>query len=296
MKKKMSGFTGRREKTTVGDVVISALLVLFALMILYPFYNAVMISLVPMTEYVRNPVILWPRRLTWDSYQFVLTYQTIWSGLRVTGIVTVLGVIYNMLLTVITAYVLTKTFPGKRLVQAMLIIPLYFGGGLVPNYLLIRDLGLIDSIASMILPTGINYTYMLVIMRYIEGLPHELEEAAEIDGANQVKKLFVIVLPMALPILATYTLYYAVDRWNTWYSGMLYIKSVYRQPLQLILRNLVQDSTVATQDAQANGMVDTYSDAIKMASIIVTMLPIMAVYPFLQRYFLSDLTQGAVKG
>ena len=296
MKKKMSGFTGRREKTTVGDVVISALLVLFALMILYPFYNAVMISLVPMTEYVRNPVILWPRRLTGDSYQFVLTYQTIWSGLRVTGIVTVLGVIYNMLLTVITAYVLTKTFPGKRLVQAMLIIPLYFGGGLVPNYLLIRDLGLIDSIASMILPTGINYTYMLVIMRYIEGLPHELEEAAEIDGANQVKKLFVIVLPMALPILATYTLYYAVDRWNTWYSGMLYIKSVYRQPLQLILRNLVQDSTVATQDAQANGMVDTYSDAIKMASIIVTMLPIMAVYPFLQRYFLSDLTQGAVKG
>lgn len=296
MKKKMSGFTGRREKTTLGDVVISALLVLFALMILYPFYNAVMISLVPMTEYVRNPVILWPRRLTWDSYQFVLTYQTIWSGLRVTGIVTVLGVIYNMLLTVITAYVLTKTFPGKRLVQAMLIIPLYFGGGLVPNYLLIRDLGLIDSIASMILPTGINYTYMLVIMRYIEGLPHELEEAAEIDGANQVKKLFVIVLPMALPILATYTLYYAVDRWNTWYSGMLYIKSVYRQPLQLILRNLVQDSTVATQDAQANGMVDTYSDAIKMASIIVTMLPIMAVYPFLQRYFLSDLTQGAVKG
>ena len=292
----MSGFTGRREKTTLGDVVISALLVLFALMILYPFYNAVMISLVPMTEYVRNPVILWPRRLTWDSYQFVLTYQTIWSGLRVTGIVTVLGVIYNMLLTVITAYVLTKTFPGKRLVQAMLIIPLYFGGGLVPNYLLIRDLGLIDSIASMILPTGINYTYMLVIMRYIEGLPHELEEAAEIDGANQVKKLFVIVLPMALPILATYTLYYAVDRWNTWYSGMLYIKSVYRQPLQLILRNLVQDSTVATQDAQANGMVDTYSDAIKMASIIVTMLPIMAVYPFLQRYFLSDLTQGAVKG
>ena len=296
MEKNMRGFSGRRERFTAGDWVISAILVVFALLILYPFYNAVMISLVPMTEYVRNPVILWPGKLTWDSYRFVLTYHTIWSGLRVTGIVTALGVAYNMLLTVITSYTLTKTFPGKRLVQAMLIIPLYFSGGLVPNYLLIRDLGMIDTIASMIIPTGINYTYMLVIMRYIEGLPHELEEAAEIDGANQIQKLFVIVLPMALPILATYTLYYAVDRWNTWYSGMLYIKSVSKQPLQLILRNLVQDSTVATQDAQANGMVDTYSDAIKMASIMVTMLPIIMVYPFLQRYFLSDLTQGAVKG
>ena len=249
---------------TIGDVAISAVLVLCALTILYPFYNAIMISIVPMHVYVRNPAILWPEEIVLDSYRFVLSYHAIWSGLKVTGIVTLAGTAYNMLLTVITAYVLTKTFPGKRLVQAMMIIPLYFGGGLVPYYLLIRDLGLIDSIWSMIVPTGLNYTYMLIVMRYIEGLPRELEEAAEIDGAGQVKKLF--------------------------------IKSAEKQPLQLVLRNLVQDSTDASLDAQANGMTESYSDAIKMASIVITMVPILVLYPFLQRYFLSDLTQGAVKG
>ena len=111
-----------------------------------------------------------------------------------------------------------------------------------------------------------------------------------------MKKLFIIVLPMALPILATYTLYYAVDRWNEWWNGMLFIKSAEKQPLQLVLRNLVQDSTDASLDAQANGMTESYSDALKMASIVITMVPILVLYPFLQRYFLSDLTQGAVKG
>lgn len=294
--KKIRPSSGRREPISVGDVVISVILVGIALIILYPFYNAVMISLVSMHVYTRNPAILWPSEVVWDSYKFVLNYSSIWSGLRVTGIVTVVGTIYNMFLTVTTAYVLTKTFPGKRIMQAIMIIPLYFGGGMVPYYLLIRDLGLMDSVWSMILPTGLNYTYMLVVMRYIEGLPLELEEAAEIDGAGQIRKLFTIVLPMALPIMATYTLYYAVDRWNEWYNGMLFIKTAAKQPLQLILRNLVQDSTVASMDAQANGMTQAYSDSIKMASIVVTMIPIMVLYPFLQRYFLSDLTQGAVKG
>ena len=285
-----------KKKISIGDAVIIILLVLFALAILYPFYNAIMISIVPMHVYIRNPIILWPENIVLDSYKFVLSYNAIWSGLSVTCIVTLVGTVYNMLLTVITAYCLTRTFPGKWLIQLMMIIPLYFGGGLVPYYLLIRDLKMIDSIWSMIVPTGLNYTYMLIVMRYIEGLPIELEEAAEIDGAGQIVKLFIIILPMALPILATYTLYYAVDRWNEWWNGMLFIKSTEKQPLQLVLRNLVQDSTDASLDAQANGMTESYSDAIKMASIVVTMVPILLVYPFLQRYFLADLTHGAVKG
>lgn len=296
MEKKIKGSNGFRKRISVSDVILSVVLILFALIIIYPFYNAVLISMVPMTEYVRNPMMLWPERFTFDSYEFVFSYKSIWSGMRVTGLITVLGTLYNMLMTVTGAYIMCKTFPGKRILQAMLIIPLYFGGGLVPNYLLIRNLGMMDTLWAMILPTGLNYTYMLVVMRYIEGLPRELEEAAEIDGAGVLTKLFVVVLPLALPILATYTLYYAVDRWNEWWNGMLFVKSTGNQPLQLILRNLVQDSTDATQDAMANGMTETYSDAIKMASIIVTMVPIMVLYPFLQRYFLAGLTNGAVKG
>ena len=293
---KTKGFTGRKSRPILSDFVIGGVLVLLALTIIFPFYNAVMISLVPMHVYVRNPVILWPQQIVLDSYKFVLTYSSIWNGLKVTGFLTLVGTLYNMLLTVITAYAMTKTFPGKKIMQAVMIIPLYFGGGLVPYYLLIRDLGLMNTVWSMLLPTGLNYTYMLVVMRYMEGMPLELEEAAEIDGAGQIRILFVVVLPMALPILATYTLYYAVDRWNEWWNGMLFIKTVSKQPLQLILRNLVQDSTDASLDAQANGMTESYSDAIKMASIIVTMLPIMILYPFLQRFFLSGLTAGAVKG
>lgn len=278
------------------DLIIGLILVLLALVVLYPFYNAIMISFVPMRVYMKNPLVLWPKEITFDSYKFVLQYNAIWSGLRTTVIVTVVGTFYNMVLTVITAYVLTKTFPGKHVVQTLLIIPMYFSGGLVPFYLLIRDLQLIDTIWSMVLPTGIQFTYMIIVMRYIENLPGELEEAAEIDGASQVKRLFIIVIPLALPIIATYTLYYAVDRWNEWWNGMLFIKNSKLQPLQLVLRNLVQDSTDASVDAQANGLVESYSDAIKMASIVVTIIPIMILYPFLQRYFLVGLTQGSIKG
>jgi putative aldouronate transport system permease protein len=173
---------------------------------------------------------------------------------------------------------------------------MYFSGGLIPYYLLIRDIGLINSVWSMILPSGVEYTYMIVIMRYIENLPAELEEAAEIDGASKARMLFGIILPLSLPILATYTLYYAVDRWNEWWNAMLFIKTSSKQPLQLVLRNLIQNSNSAMAEAQMNGMIRAYDEGIKMASIVVTMLPIMLLYPFLQRYFLSGLTVGAVKG
>ena len=280
----------------ISDIVIITLLILLALLIIYPFYNAILISLVPQNDYVRSPLMLFPERVIFDSYRYVLNSRTTWSGFAVTTFVTVVGTAYSMILTVLTAYVLTKKFPGRGFIMWAIIFTMYFSGGLIPYYLLVTRLGLSNSLFSMILPSGIEYTYMIIIMRYMESLPADLEEAAEIDGASKFKVLFMIVLPLSLPILATYTLYFAVDRWNEWWNAMLFIKSSHLQPLQLVLRNLIQDSSTAMADAQLNDLPRAYAEGIKMASIVVTMLPIMFLYPFLQRYFLSGLTIGAVKG
>jgi len=150
--------------------------------------------------------------------------------------------------------------------------------------------------AAMILPTGINIMYVLIISNYIKTLPPSLEESAKIDGANDLIILLRIVLPLLLPILATFTLYYAVERWNEWYNAMLFIRSVDKWPLQNVLRTIINDiAFMATQIVPGGAMPDIKGDAIKMSSIIVSMVPIMCLYPLLQRYFLSGLTLGAVK-
>lgn len=278
------------------DVGAYIIALLMALLILYPFYNALLVSIVPMTDYVREPLRLIPRRIVGDSFAFVFQYRAIWTGLATTIFIVLMGTLYNMTLTVMTAFALTKNWPGRNLLNILIIFTMYFGGGLIPYYLLVRNLGLMDNLFSMILPTGIEFTYMVIIMRHFENLPADLEEAAEIDGAGIFTRLFAIILPLSLPILSTYALYYGVNRWNEWYNGMLFIRTASKQPLQLVLRNLVQDSAIATTEAQSEGYIMAYDDGIKMACILLTMLPILLLYPFLQRYFLTDLTAGAVKG
>lgn len=278
------------------DLIILIILSLFGLAVLYPFYNAVLVSLVPQHVYAQTPFMLWPRELTFASYQKVFSDKTLISGLKTTFIVTILGTIYNMFLTILTSYALTKPIPGKKLINYMIIFTLFFSGGLIPYYLLVRSLGLIDNIMVMVLPMGFNILYMIVLRSFFEDLPEALEESAKIDGANDFTILIKIILPLSLPILATLSLYYGVDRWNEWYHGMLFINSTDLMPLQLVLRNIVQDaskflhsSTMSVTDVQV------FSEGIKMASVMVTMLPIMLLYPFLQRYFLTGLTLGAVK-
>ena len=281
----------------VADFVLLALLTLLGLIILYPFYNAILVSLVPNTVYLRYQGLrLWPPEVTLEAYSFTFQSSLIWYGFKNSFLITVIGTVYNMVLTILCAYALTKPIPGGKVIRFLIVFTMYFSGGLIPFYLLIRDLGLIDTLWSMILPTGINIMYMLIISNYFKSLPPALEESAKIDGATDLRILWSVILPLSLPLLATFTLYYAVERWNEWYNAMLFVKNVENWPLQNVLRTIINDvNMMATQNIPGQAKPDIKGDAIKMSSIIIGMAPIMCLYPFLQRYFLSGMTLGAVK-
>lgn len=281
----------------VADFVLLALLTLLGLIILYPFYNAILVSLVPNTVYLRyQGLMLWPPEVTLEAYSFTFQSSLIWYGFKNSFLITVIGTVYNMVLTILCAYALTKPIPGGKIIRFLIVFTMYFSGGLIPFYLLIRDLGLIDTLWSMILPTGINIMYMLIISNYFKSLPPALEESAKIDGATDLRILWSVILPLSLPLLATFTLYYAVERWNEWYNAMLFVKNVENWPLQNVLRTIINDvNMMATQNIPGQAKPDIKGDAIKMSSIIIGMAPIMCLYPFLQRYFLSGMTLGAVK-
>ena len=279
------------------DYILIVFLTVFALLILYPFYNSVCVSLVSQADYIKTRFMLYPRNITFESYFVVFKNGSIFDGMKVTLIITLVGVLYNMLLTVSLAYGFSKEFPGKKLFMMMIVFTMYFSGGLIPFYLLIKDLKLVDNIFSMILPSGVSIMYMTVIRQNFESLPSELEESARIDGANDLTILFRILLPLSVPILVTFALYYGVERWNEWNNGMLFIRSFEKRPLQLVLRGIIQttgQAMVTNELEQYN--ITPFSEGIKMACVVVTMTPIILVYPFIQKYFVSGMTVGAIKG
>ena len=284
-------------RVTATDVCILAFLLVFSGLVLYPFYNSVLISMTPQVVYIREPFMLWPKALDWSSYQYVFENKSIWMGMWTTVQITIFGTLYNIFLTVTMAYALNHSFPGKKAVIALIMFTMYFSGGLIPTYMMIKDFGLMNTLWSMILPTGVSISYLMVMRKFFKSIPDELEESAKIDGANDLTIMFRIVLPLALPMVITFVIYYGVERWNEWYNGLLYIKSATKMPLQLVLRQIVQNSqTIQASESMQDAGIQPFGDGIKMATVIVTMFPVMVLYPFMQKYFVTGLTVGAVKG
>ena len=277
-------------------VVMTVITVLIVGFIVLPFYSMVLLSIVPESLYLREDILLFPKEFSLESFIYIFSNNAIFKGVVITVIVTIVGTFYNMILTVTSAYVLTRKFYGKKIYSFLIFMAMFFDGGLVSNYLLIKNLGLIDRIFSMILPTGINIAYLLLLTKAFSEIPQAIVESAKIDGANDIDILFRIIVPVSKPILVAICLYYAVERWNEWYLGMLYINSSAYQPLQLILRGIISNinSIRATELMDNLGMIP-FSDGIKMACTIVTMIPIVIVYPFLQKHFISGLADGAIK-
>lgn len=287
----------RNTKKTVFDYINIVFTALFALLVLYPFYNCILLSVTPQHIYAREPFLLYPKAFTLESYYVVFQNKVIFTGMGVTAIVTAVGILYNMLLTLLLAYAFNKSFLGKKFFLYLILFTMYFSGGLIPFYLLIKDLGLMDNLMSMVLPTGVSIAYMTVMRKYFAALPIELEESAKLDGANDLVILFKIIMPIAMPMVVTFCLYYGVERWNEWWYGMLFIKSAFKQPLQLVLRGIIQAAGSAnTSSHLLEAGIIPFNDGIKMASIVITMFPIMCVYPMLQKYFVQGLAIGAVKG
>ena len=285
----------KHKKLDVPQLIIIICLCLWALLIIYPFYNALLMSIVPYGVYVKEPFMLYPKGLDFSSYTFILHYPQMLTGFRTTLIVLVVGLTYNLFLTTTMAYGLSRNIPGSRWINLYIVFTMFFSGGMIPGFLLIKNLGLIDSYFSMILPTGISIFNLMVMRSYFKTIPDALGEAARIDGASELKILTRIYLPLSTPMLATVALFYAVDRWNEWYNGMLYIRSIDKQPLQLIVKNILGSVTAVTSSIPLEARPTVFPNGIQMAAVIVAMLPIAIVYPFLQKYFVAGLTIGGVK-
>ena len=272
------------------------LVVLISGVILLPFYNMLLLSVVPEKIFLQEDFLLYPKEFTFNSFMYVFDNRTIWKGVCITFLVTVIGTAYNMFLTVTAAYVLTRDFWGKKIYVTLLFLTMFFDGGLIANYLLVKNLKLLDSIFAMIMPVGINIAYLLLLSKSFRRIPRAMIESAHIDGANDVTILSQIIIPTAKPAITAITLYYAVERWNEWYLGMLYINSSDLRPLQLILRSIVANvNSIRATELMENLGIVPFENGVKMACTIVTMIPIMLVYPFLQKSFVGGLTDGAVK-
>jgi putative aldouronate transport system permease protein len=286
----------RKKKLTAFDIVIYAFLTLGGLMMILPVYYAEVISLSDQTTALKNPIMLIPGVIDFSSYKIIFEYSTLWMSLINSTLVVAFGVTYNLLLTTLTAYAFSKdSFPGKKLFMNLIVFTMYFGGGLIPFYLLVKNLGLIDHLAVMILPTGLSIFYMLIMKSFFEKLPKDLLESARIDGANEIYVLFKIILPISLPIMATIGLFYAVDRWNDWFNAMIFINDKALYPIQLALRDILGSTEANVKVPPGMNFKPVYAEGVKMASVIVAMLPIAIIYPFLHKYFAKGLLIGSVK-
>ena len=277
------------------DIIICTILVIYAFLIIFPFWNAFVISISSEVSYAQNNLLLWPVDLDLSSYKAVFSDNRLWSGFGITMILLVGGTLYQLFFTVITGYALSrKNWTGKNLVMNMILVTMFFGGGMVPYYYLIRDLGMMNTIWVMIIPGAIDTFNMLLMRNYFASLPAEMEESAKIDGANDIIIFAKIFLPLSLPMLATVGLFFAVGNWNSWYNAMLFIPDNNKiWPLQMVLRNMI--TKVSSKEANPEA-VSEFSQGMTMAAIFFTIVPMMCFYPFLQRFFVKGIVVGAIKG
>lgn len=285
-------------RKTADEYVISGfsylIVGLFSLLCFIPILLVVIYSFTPYDLYLKNHFDFFPSRLTLDAYRMVMNYRYIWTGYGNTLYITIFGSALSLIVLVLTGYPLSKKdLKGRNVYMTLWIITMFFSGGMIPNYFLIRTLGLLNNRWSLILP-GLVSCYNLILMKnYIQGLPGSLEEAALIDGANDLMVLIRIVLPLSAPILATLGLFTAVGYWNSYFNAIMYMTKRANWPLQLVLRELLFESAVNEMTAMDERVSTPF--LLKMASIVVATVPIMCIYPFLQKYFMTGLVLGGVK-
>jgi putative aldouronate transport system permease protein len=279
------------------DIILFILLSFWGLIILLPFLNSVAISFTSYKEYLETPLLLFPKAPELKAYQELFKDGRIWAGYRTTLTIIAIGVPMSLFLSTTMGYALSRRgFPGRKFFFMFVLFTMIFQGGIVPLYLVVRTLHLTNTIWSVILTGALNTFYMILVYNFFSNLPESLVESAKLDGAGDWTILFNIILPLSLPILATMTLFYTVDKWNEWFNAMVFIRRGEIQPLQLVLRSIVIDSIAQGQLNASVPMIDrAFTNGIKMAAVMVTMLPIMCIYPFLQKHFAKGILVGAIK-
>lgn len=280
------------------DVVNAVFLVLYGLACLLPFIYIIAASLADSTEIVNRSFFLIPRKISLISYQYIFSSATLPRAALVSTGVTAAGTFISMFLTLTMAYPLSKKdLVGRNILMKFIAFTMVFSGGMIPTFLVVRSLNLIDTYAALILPVSINTFNLIVIKNFFQEQPQELQEAAKIDGCSDIMIFIRIVLPLSMPVIATFTLFYAVGYWNDYFNSLLYINDTRRWPLQILLRQIVMFSQGGIDGAAPDLMYNKPPAAsIKMAVIVFGTLPILVVYPFLQKYFAKGVLLGSIKG
>lgn len=271
---------------------------LMGLTTLLPFVNLLAKSLSSENAVVSGRVSLLPIDLQFGTYRFVLQDDAFLNALRVSVTLTLIGTALSLFVTTITAYPLSKPrLRGRKWLLLLFIFTMLFSGGLIPTYLLMHNLNLVNTLPVLFLPAMVNVYNMLIIKNYFEGLPDSLEESAKIDGASNLRILFLIYLPLSMPVLATIALFFAVYYWNDYFNAMIYITNPSLKPMQLFLKELLAASSDFIRNAaiNADAEMNTAPQSIQAASILVATVPILIVYPFLQKYFVKGVLVGSVK-
>lgn len=282
------------------QIVLVAFILLVVLTCVLPVLNVVAISFSSKSAILRGDVSFWPVEFNTQAYDAIFADKSLITALGFTVKITIIYTAIAMVLTILMAYPLTKTrLRGRKFFNLLALFTMYFSGGTIPLYLNVKELGLLDSQWSLILPAALSTYNMIILKSFFASLPQELEEAATIDGANDFQILLRVYLPLSMASLATLTLFYAVGKWNSFADAKYYITSRDLQPLQLKLYNIIKGAQaidVTGLEGSAASAATSISESIESATIVFATLPILVVYPFVQRYFVSGVTIGAVKG
>ncbi|MNO22457.1 Trehalose transport system permease protein SugB [compost metagenome] len=274
--------------------VVYLLLAAVAVAAVFPLLYVISMSLTPYSEVIKNGgFVVIPRSISFEAYQRILADPALGRSMLVTLFVTVAGTTINMILTTMAAYPLSRrNLRGRTFFLLFIVITMLFNGGLIPTYLVVRSLGMLDTLWSLIIPGAIATFNVLIMKSFFENLPEELFESAKMDGAKEFRILWQIVIPLSVPSIMTVGLFYMVGHWNSFFSAILYITDVKLHPLQVVIRNML----LLTQSNELQAEVTVPTAAMQMAAVIAGSLPIIVVYPFIQKHFTKGMLLGAIKG
>lgn len=279
----------------VFDVVNAVVLIAIGLLALLPFLYVLAGSFATELEITTRPFFLWPSEITTASYSSILSSRVFVRAFITTVVVTGVGTLVQLSLTALMAYPLSKIdLPGRRTMMSLIVFCMVFSAGMIPTFLIVKELGLLNSYWALILPAAINPFSLIIIKNFFQELPKELEESARIDGANEMRILRSIVAPLSKPVLATFALFYAVGLWNDYMSPLLYLGDQEKWTLQMILRQVTASATLTADDMNTD--VPPPAQGIKFAVVIVATIPVLLAYPFLQKHFAKGMLIGSVKG
>ena len=300
MKKRKSAFLNQTFPDKAFDVVNISFLLLVGLIVLYPIVVVVSSSFSTAEEVMTGKVKLLPVGFTLDGYKAIMQHEQVWSGLYNSFYYMIVGTVIQMVITVLAAYPLSREdLVGRKIIMKLFAFTMWFGGGLIPTYMLVKNLGMINSRWALIIPAAMSVWNMVIVRSYFESsLPKELRESAEIDGCSETRYLLQIAIPLSKPVLAVVCLYYAVGQWNIFFSAYLYITQLDLQPIQVVLRDILlmnQTKEIAV-DMEAGQKNELLAELLKYCLVIVSSLPMIILYPFVQKYFVKGIMVGAVKG